>query len=48
MSAALFHLDGAWVAACPTCGHQLARHRSQRRAERAARRRPCPVCRQAG
>jgi len=45
MTVALFFLDGRWVAGCPTCGHTLARRRSQRRAEQAGRRRRCPVCR---
>jgi hypothetical protein len=31
MSAALFCLDRAWIAACPVCGCELARHRTQRR-----------------
>ncbi|HEV8651667.1 MAG TPA: hypothetical protein VG276_20300 [Actinomycetes bacterium] len=44
-AAALFYLHRRWVAACPTCGCQLATARSQRRAERAERRRACPVCR---
>ena len=44
-TAALFLLHGRWVAACPGCGYQLAQARGQRRAERAARRRRCPVCR---
>ena len=45
MTAALFYLHGRWIAACPTCGCQLATTRSQRRAERTGRRRRCPVCR---
>ena len=45
MTAALFYLHGRWIAACPVCGYQLATARRQRRAERAGRRRACPVCR---
>jgi hypothetical protein len=40
------HLLGrVWVAACPTCGFQLATARTQPRCERRARGRVCPVCR---
>jgi len=44
VTAALFYLHGRWVACCPACGYQLASARSQRRAERTARRHRCPVC----
>jgi len=43
---ALHLLHGRWVAACPTCGFQLATARTQPRCERRARRRACPVCHQ--
>jgi hypothetical protein len=40
------HLLGAvWIAACPTCGYQLATARTQERVERRARSRHCPICR---
>jgi hypothetical protein len=42
---ALYHLHGYWIAACRSCGVELARDRVQFRAERAGVRRPCPVCR---
>jgi hypothetical protein len=41
---ALHLLHGRWVASCPACGYQLAAARTQSRAERRGRRRPCPVC----
>jgi len=41
---ALHLLHGVWVASCPACGIPLASARTQPRAERRARRRPCPVC----
>jgi hypothetical protein len=40
-------IDGRWVASCPTCGYQLATSTWQERAERQARRRTCPNCREA-
>ncbi len=43
---ALHLVHGRWVAACPTCGFQLATARTQARAERRSRRRGCPVCQQ--
>jgi hypothetical protein len=44
--AALHLIRGRWVASCPTCGYQLASSTWQERAERQARRRRCPVCRE--
>src|SRR6266545_6037193 len=41
---ALHLLRGRWVAACPSCGFELAAARSQARCERHAARRACPVC----
>jgi hypothetical protein len=41
---ALHLLAGLWVASCPTCGYQLTTARSQKRCERRAARRRCPVC----
>jgi hypothetical protein len=43
---ALHLLHGRWVAACPSCGFQLATARTQARAEQRGRRRLCPVCHQ--
>ena len=37
-------IRGRWIASCPACGCQLASARLQERAERQARRRRCPVC----
>jgi hypothetical protein len=42
--AALHLLHGWWVASCPECGHELGRSRDQEAAERAGKRRRCPVC----
>jgi hypothetical protein len=39
-------LGGIWIAACPTCGYQLATARTQERVERRARSRACPICRE--
>ncbi len=44
---ALHLLHGWWVASCPDCGFELAQRRDQERAERAGRRRRCPICRPA-
>jgi hypothetical protein len=41
---ALHLLHGWWVASCPSCGFEFAQRRSQERAERAGRRRRCPIC----
>jgi hypothetical protein len=41
---ALHLIGGRWVASCPTCGYQLASSTWQERAERQARRRRCPNC----
>jgi hypothetical protein len=43
---ALHLLAGLWVASCPACGFQLTSARSQRRCERRAAHRACPVCRE--
>ena len=42
---ALHLLHGWWVASCPDCGYELAQRRNQEKAEWAADRRRCPVCR---
>jgi hypothetical protein len=42
---ALHLLHGWWVASCPGCGYEFAKRRRQERAERAGRRRRCPICR---
>ena len=40
-----YHLfEGRWVAACPSCGCELATARSQQRCERRAVHRSCPIC----
>jgi hypothetical protein len=41
-------LAGRWIASCPNCGYELAESRDQRRCERRAARRRCPICHQAG
>jgi NAD-dependent SIR2 family protein deacetylase len=41
---ALHLLGGIWIASCPACGWQLVTARTQRRCERRAARRLCPVC----
>ena len=41
---ALQLLGGIWVASCSTCGFQLVTARAQRRVERKAARRSCPIC----
>jgi hypothetical protein len=43
---ALHLVRGRWIASCPGCGYQLASARLQQRAERQARRRCCPVCKE--
>jgi hypothetical protein len=42
MRYALYFLHGQWVAACSTCGAELARSRSRWLTQRAAR--SCPAC----
>jgi hypothetical protein len=42
---ALFVLHGQWVAACRTCGMELARSALRFKADLTAARRRCPVCR---
>ena len=41
---ALHLLGGIWIASCPTCGYQLTTARTQKRCERRAAHRTCPVC----
>jgi hypothetical protein len=41
-------LQGTWIAFYRTCGFQLTTARTQRRCERRAGRRLCPVCHQDG
>lgn len=36
--------DGRWVAACPTCGFELAESWYQGKVAVKAARHPCPVC----
>jgi hypothetical protein len=42
MHYALYFLCGQWIAACSTCGAELARSRSRRVTERYAQ--SCPAC----
>jgi hypothetical protein len=41
---AIHLLHGWWIASCPDCGYEFAQSRSQRRTERTAAGRRCPIC----
>jgi ssDNA-binding Zn-finger/Zn-ribbon topoisomerase 1 len=41
---AIHLLHGWWIASCPDCGYEFAQSRSQKRTERTAGGRRCPVC----